>query len=56
MDSARRAESTAEEISASNMTWRVSQGWARREFSSISRAISSWSSEPQLTPMRTALS
>ena len=50
------AEVMAEVISASYMTWRVSQGWARRLLASISSAMISWSSEPQFTPMRTALS
>ena len=35
------------------MTARASFGAFERAFSSISRVSSSWSSEPQLTPMRT---
>ena len=40
------------------LEWARFQAWRRTNSPerSISRAISSWSSEPQLTPMRTALS
>ena len=38
---------------ASIMTSRASSGSASLEFSSIMRVSSAWSSEPQLTPMRT---
>ena len=42
-------------ISASYITCLASQGSARRLFSSIRLASSSWSRLPQLTPMRTGL-
>ncbi len=47
------ADSSADTTSASRSTRAASQGWARAAFSSIRRAASDWSSEPQLTPMRT---
>ena len=54
--SARAADSSADCTIASCITARASFGAAERAFSSISRVSSSWSSEPQLTPMRTGLS
>ena len=41
---------------ASMVTSRASLGSSSFEFSSIKRVSSAWSSEPQLTPMRTGLS
>ena len=55
MRSASWALSMAEVTSASRITAWASQGWARRELASISRASTDWSREPQLTPMRTGL-
>ena len=55
ISSARAAESSADCTIASRVTARVSSGAGRRAFSSMSRVRSSWSSEPQLAPMRTAL-
>src|SRR5690349_25067193 len=46
----------SETIRASRITASASKGAAARAFSSIMRAISSGSSEPQLTPMRTGFS
>jgi len=45
----------AERTSASRSTALATHGCARCAFSSIIRASSSWSSEPQLTPIRTGL-
>jgi hypothetical protein len=55
MLSACAAESSAERISASRATREASHGSVRDAFSSISIASMLWSSEPQLTPMRTGL-
>ncbi len=56
ISSAISAESSADWQIASRITcWAVS-GEPLSWFSSISRVRSSWSSEPQLTPMRTGLS
>jgi hypothetical protein len=56
ISSASSAESSADCTIASRVTsWAVS-GEPLAWFSSISRVSSSWSSEPQLTPMRTGLS
>src|SRR5687768_4051742 len=49
------ALSSAETTSASRITSSASSGFARAWFSSIMRASSSGSSEPQFTPMRTGL-
>jgi len=51
--SARFAESSALTTIASMVTSRASSGSASREFSSIMRVSSAWSSDPQFTPMRT---
>ena len=48
-----RRESSADWTIASRMTARRPAAARARAFSSISRVSSSWSSEPQLTPMRT---
>src|SRR5688572_22680905 len=55
MSWAKRALSSAETMSASRITSSASFGDARRALSSIIRARSSGSSDPQLTPMRTGL-
>ena len=55
ISSARAADSIADCTMASCMTARASSGSGDFEFSSISSVSSSWSSEPQLTPMRTGL-
>jgi len=51
--SAAFAESSALTTMASIMTSRAGSGADRRLFSSIIFVSSDWSSEPQLTPMRT---
>ncbi len=56
ISSARCAESSADCTIASRVTARASIGLGEREFSSIRCVSSSWSSEPQLAPMRTGLS
>ena len=55
ISSARAADSSAERTIASRITARASIGAALAAFSSISEVSNSWSSEPQLAPMRTAL-
>ena len=55
ISSARAADNSADCTIASCITARASRGLADLAFSSISRVSSSWSSEPQLTPMRTGL-
>ena len=55
-DSASCALSMADVTSASRITSCADHGAAAREFSSIRRASKAWSSDPQLTPMRTGLS
>ncbi len=51
--SASFAELSALTTIASMVTSRASFGSGRREFSSIMRVSSAWSSDPQFTPMRT---
>src|ERR1700683_2309220 len=53
ISSARSADSIADWIMASRVTSRASTGWFDLAFSSIRCVSSSWSSEPQLAPMRT---
>ena len=53
---ARAADSSADCTMASRVTARASRGLGEAVFSSISLVSSSWSSEPQLAPMRTGLS
>src|SRR6476469_5431510 len=53
MSRANCALSSAERINASRITSSASFGWGSLPFSSIIRASSSGSSEPQFTPMRT---
>ena len=53
--SARSADNSADCTIASRVTARASSGSGDFTFSSISRVSSSWSSEPQLAPMRTGL-
>ena len=55
ISSARLAERSAERAIASRVTAPASSGAAERAFSSMRSVKSSWSSEPQLAPMRTAL-
>ena len=55
ISSARSAESSADCTIASRVTARASIGLGERAFSSIRCVSSSWSSEPQLAPMRTGL-
>ena len=55
ISSARLAESSADCSIASRVTAPVSLGSAEAAFSSIRLVSSSWSSEPQLAPMRTVL-
>ena len=56
VSSASSAERIADSIIASIITSRASRGSASAAFSSISSVSSAWSSEPQLTPIRTGLS
>ena len=53
--SARAADSSADCTIASRVTARASRGFGDAAFSSISLVSSSWSSEPQLAPIRTGL-
>ncbi len=53
--SAASADSSADCTIASRITCTAVSGEPASGFSSISRVSSSWSSEPQLTPMRTSL-
>ena len=53
--SASSAERIADWSIASIITSRASRGSASAAFSSISSVRTAWSSEPQLTPMRTGL-
>ena len=55
ISSARLAESRADCSIASRVTAPMSAGWASLAFSSMRWVSSSWSSEPQLAPMRTVL-
>ena len=54
--SASSADRIADSIIASIITSRASRGSADRALRSISSVRSAWSSEPQLTPIRTGLS
>ncbi len=54
--SAASADSTAEATMARRVTSAADSGAACLWFSSIMAVSSRWSSEPQLTPMRTGLS
>jgi hypothetical protein len=53
VSSASRAERSADSIIASIITSRLSIGSGSSAFASIISVSSCWSSEPQLTPMRT---
>ncbi len=55
ISSARLAERSADCTIASRVTLRASIGFGFFAFASIRRVSSSWSSEPQLAPMRTGL-
>ncbi len=55
VSSASSAERIADSIIASIITSRASRGSAVAAFSFISSVRSCWSSEPQLTPIRTGL-
>ena len=54
--SASSAERSADSSIASIITSRASRGSAARALASISSVRMAWSSEPQLTPIRTGLS
>ena len=56
VSSASSAERIADSTIASIITSRASRGSAAAAFASISEVSSCWSSDPQLTPIRTGLS
>ncbi len=56
VSSASSAERSADWSIASIITSRASRGWAAEALASISSVRIAWSSEPQLTPIRTGTS